>query len=131
MINHFDFQLKLAGFNSRYLCNLMLRYPLEFARSNFVQVQKDDSDTNFVANIAYSANMEYQCAQELLQNLIPALIVQKQLLERNKEDNCALTYALWKQTSMKAIELFIPPDADQSFWHHVEEVTTRIHINKI
>ncbi|ETO35837.1 TTK family protein kinase [Reticulomyxa filosa] len=107
LFNHFDFQLKLACFNSRHLCPLMLRYPLEFAKSDYVKVIKDDSESNFVTNIAYSAAMEYQCAQELLQVLIPQDIVQQQLLERNVEDNCALTYALWKQTSMKAIELFI------------------------
>ncbi|ETO07433.1 hypothetical protein RFI_29956 [Reticulomyxa filosa] len=87
-LNTFDFQLKMAGFNSGSLCPLMLHHPLEFCKSDLILRGQDNSGDQFLGSMAYNCNVKYQCARELIQRLIPHNVVQKQLFTAPRSGIC-------------------------------------------
>ncbi|ETO19116.1 hypothetical protein RFI_18122 [Reticulomyxa filosa] len=124
-VNDFDFQLKLSGFNHNSLSKLMLYFPLKFRESKYILNEKDADGDNFVSKIAFNSKVKYNCLKELLGDgdLIPTDVVQEQLLEKNQNGDYPLMFALWKQSSIEAIHLFIPSFLANptEFWHCVNK----------
>ncbi|ETO35691.1 hypothetical protein RFI_01368 [Reticulomyxa filosa] len=131
-LNHFDFQLQLAGFNVSSLTPLMLFFPSSFATSQLILKRTGADGKNFVAQMANSSDIQFHCAHELLHSkrYIPEHVVQHQLLVPCKEGAFPLMYALWKQPSTRNIELFVPSSSSSSsssaiptIWHSTNTVS--------
>ncbi|ETO10917.1 hypothetical protein RFI_26463, partial [Reticulomyxa filosa] len=120
-INSFDFDLKLAGFAHQLLAPLIIHFPLEFARSSYIREQKDSDNKNYLCQMAYNGNVKYQCAKEIME-LLPPELVESQLCDSDRENTLPLMYALWKQSTMECIRLFIPANLDSSLWSQTTQV---------
>ncbi|ETO20660.1 Ras guanine nucleotide exchange factor, partial [Reticulomyxa filosa] len=124
-IHSFAFQLKMSGCHPSSLSPLMLYFPLEFRRCPYVLTQKDSEGKNYLSQLAYNENLHLNCVQEMLQsgNFMPTQVVQKQLAETNQFGNYPLMYALWKQSSISLVQLFVPESSTnaQIIWNALDE----------
>ncbi|ETO18933.1 hypothetical protein RFI_18310, partial [Reticulomyxa filosa] len=112
----FDAQLQIASFHPRDMSHLMLLYPHHFQHSQFITSSRDLHGGNFMFQMANNSHVEYAYAKVLLQseNFIPFDVIQTQLAQKNDFGAYPLMFALWKQSSLDAIKLFIPKSPEQA-----------------
>ncbi|ETO16953.1 hypothetical protein RFI_20384, partial [Reticulomyxa filosa] len=121
----FDLQLQASYFNPRDLADLMLFQSTSFRHSQFIRSFKDSEDKNFLCQLAQNQDVRFHSLKALLRNtntFIPDDVVQTQLTQPCEKGAFPLMFALWKQTSISSVLLFVPSDAGaaQTIWHSLD-----------
>ncbi|ETO20239.1 hypothetical protein RFI_16979 [Reticulomyxa filosa] len=112
----FDVQLQIASFNPKDVANLMLYFPNEFCRSQFILSFRNSNGGNFASQMANNSSVTFGYANALLHSgdFLPRELVQSQLRQTDNDGGYPLMQALWKQTSVACMKLFIPSDPDMA-----------------
>ncbi|ETO18123.1 hypothetical protein RFI_19164, partial [Reticulomyxa filosa] len=124
--SQFDVQLQMASFHPKEMANLMLFFPDHFGCSPLIHCSKDSKGSNFISQMANNSQVVYSYANPLLRarRFIPQTTVQSKLVQPNEKNSYPLMFALWKQTSIDTIKLFIPQEVcdAKTVWNAINDV---------